>query len=75
MKIQDDRYVLTDEEHEDFIEDITVVTSSCISQLIKIADNRNIDRDSVVQYFSDMFAQICDISTFEHFEEGDSDGS
>jgi hypothetical protein len=43
--------------------------------LIAAADKHNIDRDSAVQYYSDLFSAMASVATFEHYEmDGGADG-
>ena len=46
------------------------IVADTIHELVSAADRHNIDRDSAVQYFSDLFSVMASISTFEHFAEG-----
>lgn len=46
-----------------------------IHELIAAADKHNIDRDSAVQYYSDLFSAMASVATFEHYEmDGGADG-
>lgn len=55
---------LTDKEFDDF----NKITGRTINELIACADKHNIDRDSFMKYFSQMFSALVEISTFKNFE-------
>lgn len=57
---------LTDRELKEFAE----IIKETIDRLIICADTYNIDRDSLMKYFAETFSTMCEISTFEHYEEG-----
>lgn len=62
---------LTPEEANAWTKEMQRITTGVIRELITAADKHNIDRDSAVQYFSDMFGFMVSISTFEQFKVGD----
>ena len=62
------RNELTKEEHDAFTEDLTPIVSNTVETLIQLADKHNIDRDSVVEYFCDLFKAISTISTFINYK-------
>lgn len=65
---------LSPEEAGAWSNEMARIVTGTIRELVKAADKHNIDRDSAVAYFSDLFAVMKDVSTFAHFEEvaGDS---
>lgn len=53
----------------DEVSKLTVIT---VKNLIKIADRNDIDRDNVIEYFSTLFSNMTEMSTFKHFgSDGD----
>lgn len=59
--------------NEKEIEDFNVIIShKLIPELIKFADKYNFDRDSIIKYTADMLSTLTEISTFEHFKEGEN---
>ena len=46
------------------------IVTGTIHEIVSAADRYNIDRDSAVQYFSDLVSVMASVSTFEHFAEG-----
>ena len=48
-------------------EEMTRIVNGTIHELVSAADRHNIDRDSAVQYFSDLFSVMASVCTFEHF--------
>ena len=54
---------LTEEELEDF----NRIVQNTLNSLIRCADKHNIDRDSLIQYFANMFTALAGISTFKHY--------
>lgn len=54
---------LTDKEFDDF----NKITGYTIYELITCADKHNIDRDSFIKFFSQMFSAMVEISTFTNF--------
>lgn len=55
---------LTDKEFDDFKK----ITGRTINELIMYADKHNIDRDSLMKFFSQMFLALVETSTFKNFE-------
>ena len=54
---------------------MTRIVGCTIHELIAAADKHNIDRDSAVQYYSDLFSAMASVATFEHYEmDGGADG-
>lgn len=62
---------LTEEELEDF----NRIVQDTLNGLIRCADKHNIDRDSLIQYFANMFTALAGISTFKHYSVPVTDGS
>lgn len=56
---------LTNAEFSDF----NGIVTETINNLIACADNHNIDRDSFIKYFADVFGTMAEITTFEHYNE------
>lgn len=46
------------------------VASVTIRGILEAADRNNIDRDSAVQFFADLFLTMTSVATFEHFDLG-----
>lgn len=66
---------LTPEEANAWTSEMIRIVTGTIHELVKAADNHNIDRDSAIQYFSDLFSTMKDIATFERFRiGGEADG-
>lgn len=61
---------LTPEEANTWTGEMIRIVSGTVHELVVAADKHNIDRDSAVQYFSDLFSVMASVSTFEHFKEG-----
>lgn len=61
---------LTPKEAAVWSSEMVRIVTGTIHELVAAADKHNIDRDSAVQYFSDLFSVMVSISTFEHFEPG-----
>lgn len=59
---------LTEKEYSVFSENLTPIVTNTLEALIKLADKHNIDRDSVVQYFSDLFKAMSTVATFKGYE-------
>lgn len=66
---------LTPKEANAWASEMTRIVVGTIYELITAADKHNIDRDSAVQYFSDLFSVMGNVATFEHYEmDGGADG-
>lgn len=51
------------------------IACGTIHELLTAADKHNIDRDSAVEYFSDLFSTMASVITFEHYKmDGGADG-
>lgn len=61
---------LTPKEADAWAKEMVRIVTGTIYELVSAADRHNIDRDSAVQYFSDLFSVMASVSTFEHFAEG-----
>lgn len=46
------------------------ITNGAIREILEAADRNNIDRDSAVKYFADLFLTVASVATFEHFKLG-----
>ena len=46
------------------------VANMTIREILEAADRNNIDRDSAVQFFADLFLTMTSVATFEHFDLG-----
>lgn len=46
------------------------VVNVTIRGILEAADRNNIDRDSAVQFFADLFLTMTSVATFEHFDLG-----
>ena len=60
---------LTPEEAAVWTEEMQRIIVGLVCDLVKTADKHNIDRDSAVQYFSELFSLISEISTFVNFQK------
>lgn len=66
---------LTPKEANAWASEMTRIVVGTIHELITAADKHNIDRDSAVQYFSDLFSVMGNVATFEYYEmDGGADG-
>lgn len=66
---------LTPKEANAWASEMTRIVVGTIHELITAADKHNIDRDSAVQYFPDLFSVMGNVATFEHYEmDGGADG-
>lgn len=59
---------LTPKEADAWASEMTRIVGGTIHELIAAADKHNIDRDSAVQYYSDLFSAMASVATFEHYE-------
>lgn len=59
---------LTPKEADAWASEMTRIVGGTIHELIAAADKHNIDRDSDVQYYSDLFSAMASVATFEHYE-------
>lgn len=57
---------LTNEEFEDF----NKIVKEALNSLIDCADKYNIDRDSLIKYFCEVFGAMAEISTFARYMRG-----
>ena len=66
---------LTPKEADAWAKEMVRIVTGTIHELVSAADRHNIDRDSAVQYFSDLFSVMASVATFEHYEmDGGADG-
>ena len=70
MRFDDYYESLTAKEADSWAQEMARIVTGTIRELVSAADHHNIDRDSAVQYFSDLFSVMASVSTFEHFTEG-----
>ena len=49
-------------------EELALITVDTTKKIIAMADKNNIDRDSAMKFFSDLFAMMVSMSTFEEYE-------
>lgn len=61
---------LTAKEAEAWTSEMTRVTNMTIREILEAADRNNIDRDSAVQFFADLFLTMTSVATFERFDLG-----
>lgn len=61
---------LTPKEADAWASEMTRIVGGTIHELIAAADKHNIDCDSAVQYYSDLFSAMASVATFEHYEMG-----
>ena len=54
---------LNDKEFKDFNE----IVQNTLNSLIDCADKHNIDRDSFIKYFSEIFGILADVSIFTNY--------
>lgn len=66
---------LTPKEADALAKEMVRIVTGTIHELVSAADRHNIDRDSAVQYFSDLFSVMASVATFEYYEmDGGADG-
>lgn len=66
---------LTPKEADAWAKEMVRIVTGTIHELVSAADRHNIDRDSAVQYFSDLFSVMASVATFEYYEmDGGADG-
>ena len=61
---------LTAKEAEAWTSEMARVTNMTIREILEAADRNNIDRDSAVQFFADLFLTMTSIATFKQFDLG-----
>lgn len=61
---------LTAKEAEVWTSEMARAANVTIRGILEAADRNNIDRDSAVQFFADLFLTMASVATFEHFELG-----
>lgn len=59
---------LTLKEANAWASEMSRIVCGTIHELLAAADKHNIDRDSAVEYFSDLFSTMASVTTFEHYE-------
>ena len=57
---------------DEFFNDLAVLQARFVTEIIKLADKHNIDRDNAVLKSAHVFLAMAELSTFENFvyEEG-----
>ena len=57
---------------DEFFNDLAVLQARFVTEIIKLADKHNIDRDNAVLESAHVFLEMAELSTFENFvyEEG-----
>lgn len=66
-----DQEILSDKEHDDYINDISGVMNTVIDKIIAVADKHNVDRDNAIQHFSQLFGAMASLSTFQNWKGGE----
>lgn len=61
---------LTAREAEVWTREMARITNGAVREILEAADRNNIDRDSAIKYFADLFLTVASVSTFEHFKLG-----
>ena len=61
---------LTAKEAEAWTSEMARVANVTIRGILEAADRNNIDRDSAVQVFADLFLTMTSVATIEHFDLG-----
>lgn len=61
---------LNEQEHSDYMNEISSVMTDLIGKVVFIADKHNVDRDNAMQHFSTLLSTMVQVSTFEHYGEG-----
>ena len=56
-------------EADAWAQEMVRIVTGTIHEVVSAADRHNIDRDSAVQYFSDLFSVMASVSTFQHFQK------
>ena len=59
---------LTLKEANAWASEMSRIVCGTIHEQLAAADKHNIDRDSAVEYFSDLFSTMASVATFEHYE-------
>lgn len=55
---------LTDKE----MEDLQIITTETLASVCAMADNHNIDRDSMLKYFADMLTAFAEVASIQNYE-------
>lgn len=50
------------------MEDLQSIVTDTISSVCAMADNNNIDRDSILKYFADMLTVFTEVATIQNYE-------
>lgn len=50
------------------MEDLQSIVTDTISSVCAMADNNNIDRDSMLKYFADMLTVFTEVATIQNYE-------
>lgn len=50
------------------MEDLQIIVTDTISSVCAMADNNNIDRDSMLKYFADMLTVFTEVATIQNYE-------
>lgn len=59
---------LTAKEEEAWTAEMVRISDIAVRSILSAADLRNIDRDSAIQFFAELFLTVANVATFEHFE-------
>lgn len=70
--MDDMRVELTGKEREAFDADVAKVIGIVIDTMVKLADKYNVDRDNALRYFAELIDAVSELSTVEHWGEGES---
>ena len=60
---------LTAKEAEAWTSEMLRVANITIREILEAADRNNIDRDSAVQFFANLFLTMTSVATFEHVDD------
>lgn len=65
--------MLSPKKIDTWADEMSRIVVMAVDELISAANKHNVDRDSAIKYFADLFSAMADIATFEHFERGNED--
>lgn len=58
-------------ERDAYIDDLSGLVIATVKGVVDLADRYNLDRDNAMDHFATIFKTIQEISTFQHFGEGE----
>lgn len=63
-------YVNTGDLTEKELNEVTVISNLTIDRIIRFADKNNIDRDSAIKFFAELFECLSNLATFKNWKGG-----